>query len=108
MARGSDYRKTTVKLPAVLRSTASTKVVQLVNTLAELSLLLYITEEDRSPRLILQLCNIAFLHAIYCTKILQPVKQLSSGEGFGLYFHKLTKHAAEETRCVSGYTQVTK
>ena len=53
MARGSDYRKADVKLPAVLRATASTKVVHLVNTLAELSLLLYMTEEDMSPRLIL-------------------------------------------------------
>ena len=77
MARGSDYRKAAVKLPAVLRATASTKVVHLVNTLAELSLLLYITEEDMSPRLFLRLYKIAFLHAIYCTEILQPVKQLS-------------------------------
>ena len=106
MARGSDYRRAAVKLPAVLRTTASTKVVHLVNTLAELSLLLYITEEDRSPRLILRLYNISFLHAIYCTEVLQPVKQLSPGVVFGLYFHKLTKHAAEETRCVSGYTRI--
>ena len=34
------------------------------------------------------------------------MKQLSPGVVFGLYFHKLTKHAAEETRCVSGYTKI--
>ena len=104
MARGSDYRRAVLKLPAVLKNTASTKVNQLVNTLAELSLLLYITEEDRSPRLILRLYNVAFLHGIYCNHVLKPVQQLSPGVVFGLYFHKLTKHAAEETRCVSGYT----
>ena len=83
------------------------RFVRLVNTQSELSLLLYITEEDRNPRLVMRLYSIAFLHAIYYTEILQPMKRLSPGVVFCLYFHKLTKHAAEETKCVSGYTRST-
>ena len=75
--------------------------------MAELAALLYILEANRTPRAILRLYNIAFKHAHYCVEVLFPPKHLSVGVLFGLYYHKLTVHAAEDTRIVSSYTRLT-
>ena len=106
LARGSDYRRAAFKLPTILKGRVQGDIQGLVNTLAELAALLYILEANRTPRAILRLYNIAFKHAHYCVEVLFPPKHLSVGVLFGLYYHKLTVHAAEDTRIVSGYTRL--
>ena len=107
MVRGSDFRRAALALPAVLGGKVSSSVQGLVNTLAELSSLLYIMEEERTPRAILRLYNVSFQHAQYCVEVLHPPKKLSSGVLFGLYHHKLSTHAAGDTRIISGYSRLT-
>ena len=104
--RGSDYRKALLLLPEKLKGKVVWSVQMLINTLAELCYHLYATEADRTPRAILRLYNVAFLHARYCVKALFPPKVLTEGTAFGLYFHKLGIHAAEDTRTTSGYTRL--
>ena len=101
MVRGSDFRRAALVLPAVLGGKVSSSLQGLVNTLAELSSLLYIMEEERTPRAILRLYNVSFQHAQYCVEVLHLPKKLSSGVLFGLYHHKLSTHAAEDTRIIS-------
>lgn len=79
-----------MKLPAVLRGKVDKNVDNLVSTLAELGILLHITEQDRTPRTILWLLNTSFLHGILRLKVFFPPKQLSTGLMFDLYFHKIS------------------
>ena len=96
-----------MKLPVIMRTkNAPEKVQGLVDTMAEICLLLYMVEEDRTPKAVLRLYNTSFRHALFCTDVLYPTKHLSNGVMFGLYYHSLLLHAAEETRLVSGYTRL--
>ena len=105
--RGSDYRKAAMKLPVIMRTKNAPEEVQgLVDTMAEICLLLYMVEEDRTPKAVLRLYNTSFRHALFCMDVLYPTKHLSNGVMFGLYYHSLLLHAAEETRLVSGYTRL--
>ena len=107
IVRGSDYRNAVMKLTAAVRGKVEAKIQRLVDTLAELAILLYGTDEARTPRSILRLYNVSFMHANLCLEVLYPPRNLSLGVLYGLYFHKLMVHAAEETRIVSGYTRLT-
>ena len=108
LVRGSDYRRAATKLPAELRGWLEDfpDTQQVINTLAEISKLLYMTESNRSPRTILRLYNVTFLHGLLCTKLFKNPHTMSVGQMFGLYFHKTTVHAAEDTRIVSGYSRL--
>ena len=78
MIRGSDNRRILTKLPAIMTdSKASAEVQTLVNTLAELAKLLYLTDSDRTPKTVLRLYNVAFLHAMTCVDVLNPSSALS-------------------------------
>ena len=108
LLRGSDYRRIVTMLPSVMQSSdLPDNISVLINTLAELAKLLYATDSDRTPRMVLRLYNVAFIHAVACVTILDPPQILSRGQMFGLYFHKLTSHSPEETRIVSGYARLT-
>jgi len=54
------------------------KVQSLLDTLTELSKLLYLTAQSRSPRLVLRLHNTAFLHVMLCKEIIGQPEILTS------------------------------
>lgn len=94
---GSDYSRAAVKLPVSLRGKVALSVLQLVETLAELSLLLYMMEANRTLRSVLCLYNVAFLHGLLCQRVLFPTKEISHTLLFGLYYHNITTHSGEDT-----------
>ena len=53
------------------------------------------------------LYNVTFKHAILCTRVLFPPQAISLGMIFGLYFHKVPMHFAQETHAISGYSRLT-
>ena len=78
------------------------KVQSLLDSLTELSRLLYLPDQSRSPRLVLRLHNTAFVHAMLCKEIIGQPKILTSRKFYGRYWHSLTAHAAKQTRIISG------
>lgn len=77
-------------------------VQSLLDTLTELSRLLYLRAQSRSPRLVLCLHNTAFLHAMLCKEIIGQPEILTSRKFYGRYWHSLTAHAAKQSRIISG------
>ena len=63
-------------------------------------------DSQRTSRAILRLYNVTFQHAILCTRVLFPPKAVSLGVMFGLYFHKVSKHCAEDTCVIGGYSRL--
>ena len=49
LARGCDYRRAAVKLPLLLKGKVSQDTQDLIDTLAELTIHLHATEDQRSP-----------------------------------------------------------
>ena len=74
----------------------------LLDTLTEISRLLYLPAQSRSPRLVLRLYNTAFLHAMLCKEIIGQPEILTSRKFYGRYWHSLTAHAGKQTRIISG------
>ena len=77
-------------------------IQSLLDTLTELSKLLYLPAQSRSPRLLLRLHNTAFLHAMLCKEIIGQPKILTSRKFYGRYWHSSTAHAAKQSRIISG------
>ena len=78
------------------------KIQSLLDTLTELSKLLYLPAQSRSPRLVLRLHNTAFLHAMLCKETIGQPKILTSRKFYGRYWHSITAHAAKQSRIISG------
>ena len=74
----------------------------LLDSLTELSRLLYLSAQSRSPRLVLRLHNTAFLHAMLCKDIIGQPEILTTRKFYGRYWHSLTAHAAKQNRIISG------
>lgn len=76
-------------------------VQTLLDSLTELSKLLYMPAHSRCPKLVLQLHNQAFIHAMICKEIIGKPKILTERKFYGRYWHSLTAHAAKQSRIVS-------
>ena len=97
-----DYRKATVLLCKVLHdNTADENLVLLVDTLVEIYEILYADSELRSPRSVLRLHNITFIHGRLCVQLFHSPKAISKRKMFGKYFHSLITHAPILNRIIS-------
>ena len=77
------------------------KIQTLLDSLTELSKLLYLPAQSRSPKLVLRLHNQAFIHAMICKEIIGQPKALTSRKFYGRYWHSLTAHAGKQSRIIS-------
>ena len=77
-------------------------VQSLLDSLTELSKLLYQTAESRSPKQVLRLHNTAFVHAMLCKEVIGQPEILTRRKFYGRYWHSLTAHAAKQNRIISG------
>lgn len=77
------------------------KIQTLLDSLTELSKLLYLPAQSRSPKLVLRLHNQAFIHAMICKDIIGQPKSLTSRKFYGRYWHSLTAHAGKQSRIIS-------
>ena len=73
----------------------------LLDSLTELSQLLYLPAHLRCPKLVLRLHNQAFIHAMICKEVIGRPKSLTERKFYGRYWHSLTAHAAKQSRIVS-------
>ena len=77
------------------------KIQTLLDSLTELSKLLYLPAQSRSPKLVLRLHNQAFIHAMICKDVIGKPKSLTSRKFYGRYWHSLTAHAGKQSRIIS-------
>ena len=71
----------------------SEKVQILLDTMTEVSSILYAKPEGRCPRSILRLHNQTFLHAIACEEVIGKPQILMEKKFYGRYLHSLVVHA---------------
>ena len=97
-----DYRKACILLCKAMHETqADESHVLLIDTLVEICEIMYADVEQRSPRSILRLHNLTYLHGRLCVKLFYNPKAISKRKMFGKYFHSITTHAAILNRLVS-------
>lgn len=77
------------------------KIQTLLDSLTELSKLLYLPANSRCPKLVLRLHNQAFIHAMICKEIIGKPQTLTERKFYGRYWHSITAHAAKQSRIVS-------
>ena len=78
----------------------SDKVQSLLDTLTEISRILYARQEKRCPRSILRLHNQTFLHAIACEEVIGKPQILSEQKFYGRYLHSFVIHALIQHRII--------
>ena len=77
------------------------KIQTLLDSLTELSKLLYLPAQSRSPKLVIRLHNQAFIQAMTCKEVIGQPKSLTSRKFYGRYWHSLTAHAGKQSRIIS-------
>ena len=77
------------------------KIRTLLDSLTELSKLLYLPAYLRSPKLVLRLHNQAFLHAMILNEVIGNPKSLTERNLYGRYWHSITVHNARQSRIIS-------
>ena len=86
-----DYRKAAVLLCKALHDCDTDEnLICLVDTLVEICEILYSGIESRSPRSVLRLHNLTFLHGRMCVQLFYNPKAISKRRMFGKYFYSLT------------------
>ena len=85
----------------LLRLLVRPNIQTLLDSLTELSQLLYLLAHLRCPKLVLRLHNQAFIHAMICKEVIGKPKSLTERKFYGTYWHSLTAHAAKQSRIVS-------
>ena len=97
-----DYRKATILLSQALRTTeASENMRMIADTAVEICEILYSREDRRSPRSILRLHNLTYLHGRLCINTFQNPRSITKQKMFGQYYHSLVCHSATTNRLIS-------
>jgi hypothetical protein len=91
--RGTDYRRTLMKLTAAILGEVSQEVQDLFLSLIEMTKVFYAHDNERCPRHNLWLYNLSWLHSKVVSKVLCPPKALTDRKLFGIYYHTIIDHA---------------
>ena len=102
----SDYRKSLLMITNwFLQHHKHHFALKILTTLSEIQEILYLPEIDRTPVTILRLIITCFKHAMLLKiHIDGNVKSLTERKMFGIYYHSLIRHSAEQYRLFSGRT----
>ena len=98
---GAVLRTAAIKLHLKLnQSNAPAKVQQLLETIVRISEILYLKDSKRSPKMVLRLYNLAWLHHELVSDLLYN-QTSSNTKLFGNYLHAITIHAPVQYQIVS-------
>lgn len=89
-----------VYLKLLKEKDVDSKVKQLLYALIKISELLYASECNRTPKSVLQLYNVTWLHHELCCELLPSPKVLTREKLYGVYFHDLVVHAPPQYQLV--------
>ena len=99
---GFDYRRTLIHLLQLLHKLdAPNNICALIETLVDISSLLYSREEERTMQKVLRLYNRAWLHFELLREIFTQPKQITRRKLFGAYLHAITVHAPVQFQTMS-------
>ena len=84
----------TIKLYLKLsrHSNVDERIIQLMGTLVKISELLYATDNIRTPKSILQLHNVAWMHHELCCDLIPIPNEQTRDKLYGTYLHDLVVH----------------
>ena len=100
--RCADFRKAAILLSQGLKETScGDDIKQLVNTAVEIFQIFYSNQHKRTPRTILRLHNLAYKHALLCTKLFSTPKSNTRRAMFGMYYHSITCHSPKLYRIIA-------
>ena len=100
--RCADYRKAAILISQSLKNTSCNKAIQvLMDTAAEIFKIFYSQQQRRTPRTVLRLHNLAYLHAQTCLDLLSSPKAITKRRMFGMYYHSITCHSPTVYRLVA-------
>ena len=99
---GATLRTAAIKLFLKLlqHEAANPLVVHLVHTAVKISEIFYSNESKRSPKTILQLYNVTWLHHELCAHLIHSPKLQTRSHLFGIYMHDISVHAAPQYEIV--------
>lgn len=98
----ADYRLTAIHVLACLKKhNAASDVCRLVETLVNISEILYADDSERTPRMVLRLYNITWMHHELCSQLFTHLKHTTHRAFFGIYLHALVVHAPKQLEIVS-------
>ena len=83
-------------LLALLKGRADGDIVLLIQSIVEISELLYANDDKRNNVTILRLHNLTWLHHELCKDLFPSLHTLSRAKFFGLYLHALSCHACKQ------------
>ena len=75
--------------------------VLLLETVVHISQILYLPATERTPRRVLQLYNLTWIHHMLCSKLFSRLHKVTRNAFFGLYLHHLVVHAPQQYEIVS-------
>ena len=77
------------------------KVKLLIITITELTHIVYAKSVHRTPKLVLRLYNLSWLHHELCFDLFPTTRKISMAKMFGTYFHSLLVHAPSQYELIS-------
>ena len=94
MKTGGDYRLAAIHLLILLKKrTTPPKILLMLETIVDISELLYADDSKRCPKSVLRLYNSTWIHFELCCEVFQTTTTISHQKMFGIYFHSLLVHA---------------
>jgi len=97
---GGDYRLAAIHLLALLRGKAPSNVTLLLQTIVEISEIMYADDTKRTARSVLRLHNLTWFHHELCRDTFEHLQELSHDKFFGSYLHAITCHASKQYELV--------
>jgi hypothetical protein len=98
--RGTDYPRAIMQLTAAIAGDVSEVQRELLLTFVEMTKVFYFHDSELCARQILWLHNLSWRHSMSASTVLCPLKALTYGKLFGLYFHGIIDHAATIQRLI--------
>ena len=99
---GAAHRLMSIELFLHVKKASADPSILLLETAVRISELIYLPDEKRTPRRILELYNITWLHHELCSKLFQSFHgDLSRNKFCGSYLHSLVIHAPLQFEIIS-------
>lgn len=90
---GADIRRVAIQIYLLLKDLdVSSKVLFLLQSVIKIGEIAYSHDNKRSPRQLLQLYNMCWMHMELCRDLLSTPAKISKGKMFGHYSHAMTAH----------------
>ena len=100
--RAVDKRLILLHIISHLDGQIPNKAIQLLNSLAEIQEILYMSDKYRTPQKVLRLSNICHQHFLQCRDFFNVLTSITSRKFYGKYFHNISIHSPISYRTFSG------